>query len=379
MSDSIAALGITTASSESGEVLAGPEKLTQSHAESDITSIDGSVEAADQLESVPVVQNQLNNGTINANNNGRLAPEPEKIQSTESGRMPRATAVDEKVIDENTSINGVLSEPVRSEAEKNAARLYASAVVQNVRGTAKKVPVGTEIESIPDSADHSGVKEMTELSNKVTVAAEKSAESGDSSDDKGSRPEDKQTGSNGTFSTLLMGETAKLPTHTSVSADDTVVEQPARTVAEQVVEQVRERLTPHELKEGIQHITLILSPENLGELKMNLNLQGQKLSVEIVTGNQTVRDAIAQHTDALKESLSRQNITMTSFDVSTGGGKGSGNQGTNQNAWREMAKQQQQQQFWKSNRDYRVAEADVPAAGSGYQRLRDNGMLDIHY
>lgn len=148
-------------------------------------------------------------------------------------------------------------------------------------------------------------------------------------------------------------------------------------IPEQIIPQVKERLALHDVKPGSQQITLTLSPDSLGELKMNLNLQGQKLSVEIVTENRTVRDAIVQHTDALKESLARQNITMESFDVTTGG-KGSGNQGQNQNAWRELAKQQQQQS-WASPRGYQIAQADLPTGQAAYQRSQGQSMLDIHY
>ncbi|MBC7964090.1 MAG: flagellar hook-length control protein FliK, partial [Steroidobacteraceae bacterium] len=128
-------------------------------------------------------------------------------------------------------------------------------------------------------------------------------------------------------------------------------EQPRQDLPEQVAHQIRERLSQHEVKPGNQQITLTLSPENLGELKMNLNLQGQRLSVEIVTENRAVRDAILQHSDSLKESLARQNISVESFDVTTGG-KGSGNQGQNQNAWRELAKQQQN---WATPHGYNTA------------------------
>lgn len=148
-------------------------------------------------------------------------------------------------------------------------------------------------------------------------------------------------------------------------------------VQEQVMTQVKERLVQHDVKPGSQQITLTLSPDSLGELKMNLNLQGQKLSVEIITENRTVRDAIVQHTDALKESLARQNITMESFDVTTGG-KGSGSQGQNQNAWRELVKQQQQQ-FWSPPRGYQLAQAGTPSDSAAYQRQQGQTMLDIHY
>ena len=150
-----------------------------------------------------------------------------------------------------------------------------------------------------------------------------------------------------------------------------------KEIPDQVLQQVKERLVQHDLKPGNQQITLTLSPENLGELKMNLNLQGQKLSVEIVTENRAVRDAIILHTDALKESLARQNITMESFDVTTGG-KGSGGQGQNHNAWRELAKQQQQQHLWTSPRGYNTAQADLPSSQT-LHRQQGQSMLDIHY
>jgi len=148
---------------------------------------------------------------------------------------------------------------------------------------------------------------------------------------------------------------------------------------EQIVQQLKEHFSQQAVKQGNQQITLTLSPDGLGELKLNLNLQGQKLSVEIVTENRSVRDVIVQHTDALKESLARQNITMESFDVTTGG-KGSGNQGQNQNAWRELTKQQQEQQFWASSRGSAKAQADLPSVQSTqHQRQRGHSMLDIHY
>jgi flagellar hook-length control protein FliK len=166
---------------------------------------------------------------------------------------------------------------------------------------------------------------------------------------------------------------------TTAATRPSVGEPLRQNVSEQVMPQVKERLEMHDIKPGKQQITLTLSPGTLGELKMNLNLQGDKLSIEIVTENRSVRDAIVQHVDTLKESLARQNITMESFDVTTGG-KGSGNQGQNQNAWRELVKQQQQQQqFWTSPRGYATAQADSLSGVAMQQRLQGQSMLDIHY
>jgi len=84
------------------------------------------------------------------------------------------------------------------------------------------------------------------------------------------------------------------------------------------------------------------------------------------------------HTDTLKETLARQNITMQSFDVTTGG-KNPGNQGQNQHAWRELAQQQHQQQLWTSPRGYLSARADAPSGLAAYQKQQGHSLLDIHY
>jgi len=168
----------------------------------------------------------------------------------------------------------------------------------------------------------------------------------------------------------------------SATTKPMVAEPLQQEISEQVMPQVKESLQQHELKQGKQQITLTLSPENLGELKMNLNLQGGKLTVEIVTENRSVRDAIMQNVDTLKESLARQNITMESFDITTGG-KGSANQGQNQNAWRELMQQQQQQQqqqqFLASTRGYAVAQSNSPSESAMQQTRQGESMLDIHY
>ncbi len=277
-----------------------------------------------------------------------------------------------------------LSQPRPITARAAAAPVLAdnrsAALVQEIRSVIRqRINPEQQIEKVQSgSNDQSTVKETASL---LQAASSSSGLPGDSDT---SRRNDNNQGQPDADSSNLMSAQqmrGQLGTeHQKVAALTTKVVQtePVRQdIPEQIVQQVKERLVQHDVKPGNQQITLTLSPDSLGELKMNLNLQGQKLSVEIVTENRTVRDAIVQHTDALKESLARQNITMESFDVTTGG-KGSEYQGQNQSAWRELAKQQQQQ-FWTSTGGNRTSPANISSGQLAYQNKTEHKMLDIHY
>ncbi len=102
-----------------------------------------------------------------------------------------------------------------------------------------------------------------------------------------------------------------------------------------VMQQVVDQLAGREIKQGTNQITLNLSPEHLGNIQVNLKLDNQQVRVEIVAEHRAVRDALLQQVDQLKESLSRQHITMESFDATTAGNGGLAQQ--QHNAWRQTA------------------------------------------
>lgn len=105
--------------------------------------------------------------------------------------------------------------------------------------------------------------------------------------------------------------------------------------------QVTDRLTSHEIKQGADQISLKLSPENLGNLQLNMRMDDNRLKLEIVAENRAVRDALLQQADDLKETLARQNIKVDSFSVTTGNGNHSHQQSAD---WRQMAQEQRQYQ-----------------------------------
>lgn len=148
-------------------------------------------------------------------------------------------------------------------------------------------------------------------------------------------------------------------------------------VIEQVVSQVREHVTGRDIKSGAEQIVIRLSPENLGELKLNLRMENQCLKVEIVAENSVVRDTLIKHSDTLKETLARQNITMETFDVSTGGNR-QGATPHGRDEWQELTRQQQHAS-WNASRGYRVGETPELPRPQLYQSPIEHSMVDVHF
>jgi hypothetical protein len=185
---------------------------------------------------------------------------------------------------------------------------------------------------------------------------------------------------NGQFHPTLIHQQGKAENAGTVNNVSVPVQSdaPQSDLSSQIASQVRDRLVNHEAKPGNEQIVLRLSPENLGDLKLNLSLEGQKLKVEIVAENRMVRDALLQHTDSLKESLARQNISMESFDVTTNG-RGAGNPGQGQQGdWRELARQKQNN-AWMPADGYRLPDTSALSGQLAYQASSEHGMVDLHF
>jgi hypothetical protein len=90
---------------------------------------------------------------------------------------------------------------------------------------------------------------------------------------------------------------------------------------EEILSQVRDKLANHNPVSGDSRIVLKLNPGELGELQLNVHMEARKMSVEVTAQNPVVKEALLQNLDQLKDTLSRQNIQMERFDVSTGTGQ----------------------------------------------------------
>jgi flagellar hook-length control protein FliK len=169
----------------------------------------------------------------------------------------------------------------------------------------------------------------------------------------------------------VMGVSGETRPSQAVSAAP-AVEEPATTLTrEQIAGQVREKLAEHRFTADNGQVTLRLHPAELGELKISMRMDDQRLRVEIVAENRTVKDALMENLGSLKEALARQNVEMKQFDVSTGS-RQFFNQG-----FRE-GRQQEQQFAGTRNTGWLTGSADDPLqSGAPVWKARDNALLDM--
>jgi len=175
----------------------------------------------------------------------------------------------------------------------------------------------------------------------------------------------------------LQQKVADVPPFEQATSDKT--EGVGSISSEKVAGQVKDQLANRELKPGSEQITIKLSPEHLGDIKVNFRMDEQRLKVEIVAENRTARECLLQHADSLKESLARQNITMEKFDVTNGSGSYNGQGGHSQHGeWQELAKNRQAQQ-WMNVGGYRQQYAAETSSLPVYFAKAEHSTLDLRF
>ena len=206
-------------------------------------------------------------------------------------------------------------------------------------------------------------KNMTLTKNGDTAVEENFNQSGNGSSDYviGTQNQELQARQSGTESGAVLTDSSALSKH---------------DVMRQVVSKVSEQATVLEKGNGFEQVVIRLTPESLGELKLNLRMENQYLKVEIVAENSSVRDELLRNSNALKDALARQNITMNSFDVSTGS-NGNGSSAFAREDWRELV--QQQRAPWDFAGDYRADTMNTKPQPGVYGLPVEHSMVDLHF
>lgn len=146
---------------------------------------------------------------------------------------------------------------------------------------------------------------------------------------------------------------------------------------EQILSQVKEQLGKAEFRADDGRVVLRLHPEELGSLRIDVKLDDQRLRLHIVAENPAVREALAANMDSLKETLSRQQIVMERFEVTSGQGQ------DQQQLFREHRQQVLDGQATRSGRvvTKQAEDGDVVdrRAMTAYWSPQEGSLLDVRF
>lgn len=138
---------------------------------------------------------------------------------------------------------------------------------------------------------------------------------------------------------------------------------------EHILSQVKEGVVTHDGK-GNGQMSIRLNPGELGELKIQVRMEDNRLKVEVQADNRMVKDLLMSNLDSLKEALSGKNLAMDGFNVSTGSG------GFQQPLYEERGNQRQQ----SASRFARGGGYDAPQETRvNYLTAEVNNLLDVRF
>ncbi|MBR3604988.1 MAG: flagellar hook-length control protein FliK, partial [Candidatus Gastranaerophilales bacterium] len=113
-----------------------------------------------------------------------------------------------------------------------------------------------------------------------------------------------------------------------------------------VLNQVTNKIT--QLKDGVtQKLTMVLRPNDLGRLSIELISNQNGLTTQIMAQNENVRAYIEKNIDSLRQQLSEAGVNVNSIQIKTAGSEGSTNYEGNQN----FTKEQQENLNQQNNKD----------------------------
>ncbi|MBI5485257.1 MAG: flagellar hook-length control protein FliK, partial [Deltaproteobacteria bacterium] len=242
-------------------------------------------------------------------------------ESLSAKEVPATTAVLPSPV-RNDLLN---SEPVEETVALNHPALASRAqkITERSQSLQTAAPIITEAAAPlqrqtggTNSAEGSGPSISHEFFGKISTPGS-SRPAGDDNDQNKNEPgKDQSAAAN---SLPLPGASAK--TEPGREAFQVKAEEPANPLHKNILDQLKEGIVTHDSK-GNGRMSIRLNPADLGELQVNVRMDEHRVKVEIISDNRTVREALMGNLDTLKETLSKQNLSMEGFHVSTSAGEG---------------------------------------------------------
>ncbi|QWV97120.1 flagellar hook-length control protein FliK [Geomonas nitrogeniifigens] len=232
---------------------------------------------------------------------------------------PEAGAAQVKVQLEKQGEPATVSQEKTAQAEQ-APQSQRKDAHQGEAVTGKQVREAVQAQqanvSKPSGEDVSGTKNATTA---TASSLSESVGARDASGAQGEQGQSQQKGEDGLNGQMLGAGLTAQGTPAEAVQGEAKLSGGKTFLHESILSQVREGVVTHDGK-GNGQMSIRLNPGELGELKIELRMDNNRLNVEVHADNRMVKDLLMSNLDSLREALSGKNLTMEGFSVSTGGG-----------------------------------------------------------
>ena len=214
--------------------------------------------------------------------------------------------------------------PVAEKGEQPLAEKKVAEGAQRPQAAEKKVAEQVGVTTKAPDQETSGTKNAgTETAAKVAPSQAGQGQTGSGDADKKGHPEQKPQDKGNDQLQPLGAAAAQPPVVTPAPQPEAKPSNLQNALHESILTQIKDGVVTHDGK-GNGQMNIRLNPGELGELKIEVRMEDNRLKVEVHAENQTVKDLLMSNVENLKEALASKNFTMQGFDVSTGGGSFNG-------------------------------------------------------
>lgn len=142
-----------------------------------------------------------------------------------------------------------------------------------------------------------------------------------------------------------------------------------------ILSQIENQLNAKQLQTGeTTKVSIILQPENLGKITLELVNSKEGLTAKMTTDNEQVKEILSKHLDNLKETMSNQGINVGNLTVKVDETQKQSNEQSNFNNW--QAKQENQE-FSNNTQNQNNSQNEFGYGEKGYDETATEADADI--
>lgn len=323
----------TTAITNSTEIAANKQQAqyVQNDIDIDVSQVTSKITSSSKSITTDQSNDQTNNikiqpqtqqviSNLKASQDDAVQIQPEEQTTRPNTNTPQQTGIQTEIIKTNAEV--IVSDANIKPKEPNTKQDLKEVTNQNtltqdmLDKTNAKI-VSTE-SSNSETANHFSSKQNAQ-EHVIKLSLENNNENTNNAELNNVSDKTIQPGFDKTLSgvqTIIQTASAQTAqTTTATTAQTTLQHMPKELSQTDILSQINNQLNVKNIQEGTSKVNIVLQPENLGKINLELVNSKEGLTAHMTTDNEQVKEILTKSLDSLKNSLGNQGVNVQSVTV----------------------------------------------------------------